>query len=500
MSAATAWATLCHHCDGIATGTLYEALHRLGAFDRMAQDGFCPEDLVQSFGIRSGYAALTVKLMVSQGLAGRDEDRFALTPDGLWVAQHPEWSRGARDRVGLAQDDLGGRADTSDEPWFAALADQDTPARFVQQRLGPLCAALWHRLDGIGALAEPFGEETAAPGMRAVLEQTGWLRDRQLTEDGRQAAAFVVQYAYPLAYLPTFHAVARLLTEGATEPPPAGAEEETVDRGLDIAFSGQVFSNACRTTVLAALLPVFDGPLHEQPAALVDTGAGDGTMLAEVFAAIRAKTGRGRALHRYPLTLVGVDYNEVARRATEARLAEIDAPSLAVIGDIGAPEEIAERLSQHGIDAADALHINKSVLHNRRHKTPRGGWQSPATNAVFCHPDGTRISADEAFGALVELLHAWKPLIARHGMICIEAHTVDPARAADHIGRSLITGLDAAHGFSGQFLMEIGMHRAAVAAAGLNSLSQVDLGQAMMGEPIMSVDHMVLAHTPSQKS
>lgn len=499
MSAATAWATLCHHCDGIATGTLHEALHQLGAFDRMARFGFRPEDLTQSFGIRSGYAALTVKLLVSQGLARLDGDRFALTPDGVWVAEHPEWSRGARDRVGVAQRFLHDQADGSDDPWLQALADLSTPARFTQQRLGPLCAALWYHLDDIGALAEPvrsIDEDKAAPGMCAVLEQAGWLHERQLTEDGRQAAAFVKQFAYPLAYLPTFYAVARLLTEGAVAAPPGtGAEEETVDRALDISFSGQVFSNACRTPVLAALLPIFDRPLSEQPAALVDTGSGDGTMLADVFEAIRTNTRRGAALDRHPLTLVGVEYNEVARRATEIRLADLDTPSLAIFGDIGAPQDISSHLTQKGIDAADALHINKSVLHNRQHRTPHRRWQSPGTKAVFCQLDGNRISANEAFGALVELLQAWKPLIARHGMICIEAHTVDPVRAAGHIGRSLITGLDAAHGFSGQFLMEIGMHRAAVAAAGLHSPSMVDLGEAMMGEPIMSVDHLVLEPT-----
>ena len=290
MSAATAWATLCHHCDGIATGTLFEALHQLGAFDRMAQGGFRAEDLTRSFGVRSGYAALTVKLLVSQGLAGRDGDRLVLTQDGLWVAGHPEWSHGAQDRVGLAWDVLGGQAGSSEARWLSALARDGTPTRFTQQRLGPLCAALWYRLDRIGALAAPLkdgGEATLTPGMHAVLEQTGWLRNGRWTQDGKQAAAFVGQYAYPLAYLPTFHAVSRLLTEGVAEAPgEAGTEERSVDRGLDIAFSGQVFSNACRNPVLATILPLFDGPVSDQPAALVDTGSGDGTVLAEVFAAI----------------------------------------------------------------------------------------------------------------------------------------------------------------------------------------------------------------------
>ena len=172
-------------------------------------------------------------------------------------------------------------------------------------------------------------------------------------------------------------------------------------------------------------------------------------------------------------------------------LAALATPSLAVHGDIGDPAAIATTLAAHGLEAADALHVNKSVLHNRTHRPPSRHRTCPATAAVFVEPGGGFVEPDAAFGGLVETFEAWRPLIARHGMLAIEAHTVDPVGAARHLGRSLVTSLDAAHGFSRQYLVEIDVHRAAAEAAGLEARARTDLGMAMMGEPIMSIDHLM---------
>ncbi|MBD8891265.1 hypothetical protein [Roseibium litorale] len=488
MSLTSAWATLCHHCDGIATGTLHEALHELGAYDVLAKGAVTSGWLSEATGIRPGYAALVLKLLVSQGLAAGEDGDYALTLDGQWIASRPDWTLGARQRVAFARNLL------VEGPLAPDLAVEDIfpidgmPERFALQRIGPICAALWYRLSRDNSWSDPSGD-LAVDWVRGFLRQTGWHDGHGWTEDGLSARPLAPQYVYPLAYLPTYQAVSRILVKGAA----SGTAEDTVDRGLDIAFSGKVFSNACKPPVLAAVLPVFNGPLSKQPAALIDTGSGDGTVLAELYEAIATQTERGKVLDVHPLTLVGVEYEEVARVTTERRLAALGCPFHAVHGDIGAPIKIAGTLAALGVDASDALHINKSVLHNRTFMESEEILTSPPTHAVFCDPSGGCISADQAFSSLVSLFRSWKPMIARHGMVCIEAHTVDPARAARHIGRSLITGLDAAHGYSGQLLTEISVHRAASRTAGLLSRPQVDLGHAMMGDPIMSVDHLVLA-------
>ncbi|WP_108658980.1 hypothetical protein [Acuticoccus kandeliae] len=487
MSRASAWASLCHHTDGIATGTLLEALHANGAMAALARGPLTHVELA-GFGLGEGDAALALKLLVGQGIAAGSWARAGLTPYGEAVAANPQWFDGARQSVRRAEAWLAGETPAPTPPPAGA------PPRVRQQRLGPEAAALWFHLSRAGL---PEGEGAVSPEAFAVLEAVGWMEGAcsaaRLTEDGRHAVPFACQYAYPLSYLATFERVADLIRGFPAPTPPAPGEEAHVDRALDIAFSGDVFNATCREPFLDAVLPRFDAPLEVQPAALVDTGSGDGTVLAVTYEAIRTRTLRGRHLDRRPLTLAGVEYNSVAERATAARLATLDAPFVTIAGDIGEPGAIAEALSAQGVDAADALHVNKSVLHNRRHKRPGRILKAPATEAVFTGRDGRFIPADEAYSALVALFEAWRPLIARHGMVSIEAHTVNPTAAACHIGRSLVTSLDAGHGFSRQYLVEIGVHRAAAAEAGLATRARVDLGAAMMGEPILSVDDLIPA-------
>ncbi|XWN32761.1 MAG: hypothetical protein ROR55_06650 [Devosia sp.] len=486
MSLAEAWEAVCHHIDGIAAGPLIEALHTQGVFHRLARQRTTAHDL-EADGLTPGDAALALKLLLTQAIVLHDGNGVVLTPFGKAVAASPQWHQGAADRIAQASAILGG-----EDPPFSPPSEA-WPERIRAHHLGPLVAALCHGLFGQGIARDaplPIGPQAAA-----CLQATGWAHVEagvaSLTEAGRAAITLASQYAYPLSYLPTFAATGAIIT-GQGAPSASEGEERHVDRALDIAFSGIVFTASCKDPFLEALLPLFDKPLDVQPSAIVDTGSGDGTVLVEAFKAIKATT-RGQHLDTHPLTLVGVEYNEVARCTTEARLAALDTPSLAIAGDIGDPNAIGDALEREGLDPLAAVHVNKSVLHNRTHRPPAKRIAAPPSRAVFIDPSGRRIPTEEAFGALVALLAAWRPFIQRHGMISIEAHTVDPVKAGQCVGRSLITSLDAAHGLSRQYLMEIAVHRAAADAAGLQRLAQHDVGAAMMGEPIMSIDHLIVS-------
>jgi hypothetical protein len=78
-------------------------------------------------------------------------------------------------------------------------------------------------------------------------------------------------------------------------------------------------------------------------------------------------------------------------------------------------------------------------------------------------------------------------------MISIEAHTAHPALSAARVGASIMSVLDAGHGYSCQYLLEAEHHRAAAAAAGLKSKAARDLATAMVGRPILTIDHWVAA-------
>src|SRR5262249_40869381 len=240
--------------------------------------------------------------------------------------------------------------------------------------------------------------------------------------------------------------------------------ERHLDRELDIVFSGEVFRRSCREPFLAMALPIFTRlPLESQPKYVVDTGCGDGTLLIELFEAIRDRTPRGERLVDYPLVMVGIDYNQVARDVARRRLQEMALPHVVVSGDIGDPDGIAATLTAHGIDMRQALHVSKSVIHNRTFRSPRQdrkhSFRGFDSTAVFVAPGGALIGTPDLLADLVEHFEAWRPWIAHHGMIVIEAHTVDPTIIAGRIGKSLNTVIDAAHGFSHQYLVEIDIYR-----------------------------------------
>lgn len=501
----SAWTALCHHCDGIALGTTLEALDRAGALDRLLHGPVPTHALATELGLASGFMGLAGKLLRSQGLADQVDDALELTVSGRAVLREPRTFSGARERIGQAAmllDSLirGPNGDDLGDIDLVRLKAVGGTERWRQQMLGPLAAAAWFGLDRRGvlrALKNGHHRPTDAAEERAfeILQAVGWIDldtdgHARATETGHAAADLAVQYAYPLCYLPTFASVPELLATGRRLPRVAG-EETHVDRSLDIAFSGAVFSRSCREPFLKAALPLFDDPkISNQPVAIVDTGSGDGTVLASLFAAMRDRSVRGRMLDAHPLVLIGVEINEVARRATEERLAGLGTPTKSILGDIGKPKQIADALRGIGIDPARVLHVNKSVIHNRAYHQPARRYAAPETSAVFVGTGGESIAPDLLFSNLVEFFAEWAPFLGPHGMISIEAHTVPPERTAAHIGRNLITLLDAAHGYSCQYLVEIGFHRKAQDLAGIRRLSQTDLGGAMVGEPIMSVDHL----------
>jgi hypothetical protein len=254
-------------------------------------------------------------------------------------------------------------------------------------------------------------------------------------------------------------------------------------------------------------------------------------VLVELYRAIRERTIRGKALDRYPLLMVGAEYNPVAQKATADKLASADIPHLTLFGDIGDPDALADELSRHGIDPLDELHVSKSVIHNRTysparnaiHKLPHpnplpegegasgfgtlkvlksvtnrytlstaaGQLRQPLSTGVFVTAQGELISPSDLECNLIEHFRKWIPWTRKHGMMVIEAHTVDPEITALHLGRNIITYLDASHGYSHQYLVEVEVFRTAAEAAGYRIIESRDLATHMVGQPVLSVNYLV---------
>jgi SAM-dependent methyltransferase len=298
-------------------------------------------------------------------------------------------------------------------------------------------------------------------------------------------------------YLPLLRGVPELIFG---DPGRALSHDDAhLDRDLDLRFSGEVFAAMCRTPFLEMALPLFDDDPDVQPALVVDTGCGDGALLATLYAAVRERTARGRRLDEHPLLMVGVDPSPVARRATASRLAAARVPHLVLDGDIADPDGLARELAAAGHDAGNALHVCKSAIHDRAYRPagPAGlaasAGGAPVTTTAFARPDGPAIPATAMAANLAGLFRDWRPLARRHGWIVIEAHSLGPAQAAGLIGRTLATALDATHGYSCQYPVEPEVFAWAARAAGFTSRAHREPGADALGHTLLTIDHFVVA-------
>ncbi|HQN07890.1 MAG TPA: hypothetical protein PLL76_06700 [Thermoanaerobaculia bacterium] len=526
---ASVWRTVCWHLDGAAIGTSVEAMESRGLFEalREASAPLAADELASRAGARPGLLDVALRLLADQGFVSREgggepgRSRVRLTATGLDRLRTLGTYSGAAARIDRARALLRAFAgDGAARPLVGADDLAIEPGgelierRARAHRHGPLVAAAVTGLDRCGALArlaeagargcpdeELPGRGRAVSAALEVLAARGWLKREagrtSLTFEGRVVSEVAPQYWYAASYLPTLgRAGRRIFTAPAARE--SGVDdhdgvERHVDRALDIAFSGVVFRRACLEPLLSAVLPLFESePLESQPAAIVDTGSGDGTLLVELYRAIRERTARGRRLDAVPIRMVGVEYNEVARVETERRLRAEGVPGGSARGDIADPDAIAATLRERGLDPHDVLHVSKSVIHNRRFVPPGLDDGLPTfgdPDGVFVDAAGERIAVRRLELDLVQLFRRYRPFTARHGMVVVEAHAVPPEAIAAAIGRAPLTLVDACHALSGQLLVEAPVFRAAARAAGLASACSRDLDTAAVGRPLLTIDH-----------
>ena len=525
--AARVWGSVCRHIDGMAIGSTMAALASHGALRTLAAaDRTEFGKLRAGLGAQPGFLHVAIRLLADQGWVtcagegGTDELRIAPTPGGRVVMTR--LAGGYADAVRFLP--AAGRAgadpvagDAALEPFLGAVrGDWGLPVTGVPADVRHQVLA---HLNGHLIAPVMFGLTRAnrppGPNAAQLLARPGWVRREggaaRFTAAGEMAVAMARQYRYPMVYLPLLRSVPELIFG---DPPAAlptagadGADETHLDRDLDIRFSGEVFAATCRAPFLDVALPLFDRePVDAQPALVVDTGCGDGTLLETLYGAVRTQTGRGRELAKHPLLMVGTDPSPVARRAAGARLAAASVPHLILDGDIADPARLARDLAAAGHDARDALHVCKSAIHDRAYQPPAAAAPPataappttappPAAMTAFAHPAGGAIPASQMALNLAEMFRAWQPLARRHGWIVIEAHSVRSATAASLIGRTLATALDATHGYSCQYPVEPEVFAWAAQAGGFTSRAHHEPGASALGHTQLTIDHLVTDST-----
>ncbi len=212
--------------------------------------------------------------------------------------------------------------------WLVAVVMKELSAKGVFQELVSKKATSV-------SLQEHGAEPSVCKFVLDILHAQGWsdgtAEKPVLAAAGHVAASLAVQYYYPISYFSTFRTIPMALFGAGISvlPDPSVTDELHVDRLLDVQFSGMVFERTCKKPFLETVLPIFDRePITEQPACIVDTGSGDGTLLVALYTAIRERTLRGRMLGAHPLKLVGAEYTRIAKVATERALQDLGVPHL----------------------------------------------------------------------------------------------------------------------------------------------------------------------------
>ncbi|SCY66031.1 class I SAM-dependent methyltransferase [Flavobacterium caeni] len=302
----------------------------------------------------------------------------------------------------------------------------------------------------------------------------GWYTEKngnyQFTETGLFFAKRASAYGVTVSYLPTFAKIEELIfgDPSALRMVGEGQDEIHVDREMNVWGSGGAHDTYFKV-VDEILIDLFNRPIEQQPKGILDMGCGNGAFLQHIFEVIDRQTLRGKMLDNYPLFLVGVDYNQTALKVTRANLIKADIWAKVIWGDIGRPDILARDLKEnYAIDLKDLLNVRTFLDHNRiwsepNHITP--GRVSKSTGA-FAHR-GRRIANNLVEDNLLEHLQKWSPYVQKFGLLLIELHTIDPALAAAHLGRTSATAYDATHGFSDQYIVEIDVFNSVASEAGL---------------------------------
>lgn len=243
-----------------------------------------------------------------------------------------------------------------------------------------------------------------------------------------------------------------------------------LDRTLNVISSGFQHEKYFRD-VDQIIQSVFDQkPIEEQPKYIADIGCGDGTLLKRVYDVIREKTERGKVLDKYPLTLVGVDYNQKALDATSKTLGSVNFFTLH--GDIGNPKKIENDLRKRVDDVENVLYIRSFLDHDRPFIKPKNSSRIDAIeyypfDTVTVDNRGQLIKSHIAHQSLVEHMQRWGSINSKFGIIILEVHSLDAKTVFQNLNECENLHFDSLHAFSRQNLTSASLFQISAAEAGL---------------------------------
>jgi hypothetical protein len=499
--------TIFKHLDGLATAPVAVALHEKGVLGYLLENKSATlSELTEKFNANEGYLNVGLRVLASQGFLSYDIDTAS---DQITIGLTDK-SDAAFSHVHLYEDVVGllkfsqnfhprlfeeepfNKLDAIFEKYrnnYGVVLSDDAIIRDVQQQIlrhieGFLVGPTLVRLGMNGMFHKYFMEISFRPEefhkspelFKRILDFfafLGWFNEKngnyQFTETGLFFAKRASAYGVTVSYLPTFAKVDELIfSDPAVLRVGEGEDERHVDREMNVWGSGGAHDTYFKV-VDEILIYLFNLPIDEQPKGILDMGCGNGAFLQHIFEVIDRQTLRGKMLDEYPLFLVGVDYNQTALKVTRANLIKADIWAKVIWGDIGRPDLLANDLMEnYTIDLKDLLNVRTFLDHNRiwtapNHVTPN---RVSTSTGAFAHR-GVRIPNNLVEDNLLEHLRKWSPYVKKFGLLLIELHTIAPQLTAANLGRTSATAYDATHGFSDQYIVEIGVFNKVASEAGL---------------------------------
>ncbi len=307
----------------------------------------------------------------------------------------------------------------------------------------------------------------------SILANIGWFTIKngtyEFTEYGLFFAKRASAYGVTVSYTPTLRKLDDLLFGNPlilNNNENQGTEIH-VDREMNVWGSGGAHSSYFKV-VDKIIIDLFNKPIDEQPKGILDMGCGNGAFLQHLFSVIENQTYRGTVLDDYPLTIIGVDYNQAALKVSRANLIQADIWAKIIWGDIGNPELLATNLKDnYDIDLESLLNVRTFLDHNRIWEHPKKILSRVSSSTGAYAYQGKRINNNLVAASLKEHIQKWAPFVGTFGLLLIELHTVTPELVAQNLGKTAATAYDLTHGYSDQFILELEEFLHAVKDTGL---------------------------------
>lgn len=307
-----------------------------------------------------------------------------------------------------------------------------------------------------------------------ILAELGWFYVKkgsyEFTEYGLFFAKRASAYGVTVSYIPTLRKLDQLIFGDAKIlVQKTGETEIHVDREMNVWGSGGAHS-AYFKVVDKIIIDLFNKPIEEQPKGILDMGCGNGAFLIHLFSVIENQTYRGTILEEYPLTIIGVDYNQAALKVSRANLIQADIWAKIIWGDIGDPKRLAKDLKDNYDIALESLLNTRTFLdHNRIWEAPKNDPKKVSSSSGAYAHHGKRIPNNLVSESLKEHFAKWSPFVGKFGLLLIELHTVNPDLTAQYLGKTAATAYDLTHGYSDQYILELDEFLSVVQDSGLTA-------------------------------